>query len=118
MAQAATTTRLLDQIAFEGLPTPEQEYRFAPEVDGKPVRRWRADLAWPDRQLAVEIDGGMFFGGRHGGARSVVKDLEKRNAYALLGWQTLHVTPTQVIRGEAIKLLLVAFGHKSVGEIL
>ena len=73
----------------------EVEYLFAPDVDGKPLRRWRMDVAIPSRRQAVEIDGGMFRGGRHGGAPSAVRDLEKRQAAACMGWRVLTLTPGQ-----------------------
>ena len=64
------------------------------------------------------MDGSLFVGGRHGGARSSVRDVEKRNAAMLLGWRSLHVTPTDVKSGLALVLLEVAFGQRNVGEIL
>ena len=59
MATGDTVDALVHQINLAGLPAPDREYRFAPQVDGKPVRRWRFDCAWPDRLVALEIDGGL-----------------------------------------------------------
>ena len=120
MAKADTVDTLCQQIAMAELPPPTREYHFAPvdEVTGRALRRWRADLAWPADRLLLEVDGSVFVGGRHGGARSAHRDLEKRNAQTLLGWRTLHVTPTDVTRGMAIVLVQVAFGRRDVGEIL
>ena len=42
-----------------GLAAPIREHRFAPP------RRWRFDYAWPDRRLALEVEGGTWTGGRH-----------------------------------------------------
>ena len=50
---------LLFQITASGLPVPETQFRFAPP------RRWRFDLAWLDRKLACEIDGGTYGRGTH-----------------------------------------------------
>ncbi|MGI0119640.1 hypothetical protein [Zooshikella sp. RANM57] len=41
------------------LPKPETEYIFHPS------RCWRFDFAWPDRKLAVEVEGGGWSNGRH-----------------------------------------------------
>jgi len=51
-------------------------------------RKWRFDFAFPERMVAVEIDGGQWTanGGRH--ARD--GDREKLNAAAVLGWRVLH----------------------------
>ena len=98
---------LAAQLAYRGYHC-KREYAFAPHVDGKPVRRWRTDLALPDLRVGFEVDGSMFSGGRHGGTRSVVRDLEKRNAQACLGWKMIHVTPAMVNSGEALLWALAA----------
>ena len=108
MTKGDTIGALVHQIDLAGLPAPELEYMFAPQVDGKPVRRWRFDCAWPDRLLALEIDGGLFAGGRHGGQRSVVRDVEKRAVAACLGWRIVPVTPSQVRSGAAVLYLRAA----------
>ena len=104
---------LVFQIAAVRLPEPVREHLFAPPGgDGRPVRRWRFDLAFPDRKLAVEIDGALLTGGRHGGAPSAVRDVEKRLAAAVLGWRVLHFYPSQVKSGEALTWLEAAFGRR------
>ena len=108
MKKGDTVDALMRQIDLARLPAPELEYLFSPVADGKPVRRWRFDCAWPDRLLALEIDGGLFGGGRHGGQRSVVRDVEKRAVAACLGWRIVPVTPSQVRSGQAVVLLRAA----------
>ena len=49
-------------------------------------RRWRFDFAWPDAQVAVEIDGG----------RHASSDREKLSAAAVLGWRVLRFSTQQV----------------------
>ncbi len=109
---------LVTQIRMAGLPAPAAEYHFAPEVEGKPVRRWRFDLAWPAEQVALELEGSLFTGGRHGGARSSLRDVEKYNAAALLGWRVIRTVPTMVRSGAALVLVEVALGKRGVGEVL
>lgn len=108
MSKGASEDELAKLIVWDGLPVAERQYYFAPEVDGKPVRRWRFDFAWPAHMLALEIDGGLFGGGRHGGRPSVVRDLEKRAVAACLGWRVIPVTPSQVRSGKAIEYLRAA----------
>ena len=69
------------------------------------VRRWRFDFARPDIKLAIEVDGGIWNGGRHSGGKGQLADLEKGNAAIALGWQVLHFAPQQVASGEAFRFV-------------
>ena len=60
---------------------PVAQYRF------HKVRRWLFDYAWPDRHIAVEINGGQW--SPHGGRHNTDADREKLNAAAELGWRVL-----------------------------
>jgi hypothetical protein len=75
------------------------EYRFAPP------RRWRFDVAWPGRKLAVEIEGGGFIGGRHSRGTGMEDDCEKYAEAMALGWRVLRVTPRQIENGRAFEWL-------------
>ena len=70
------------------IPTPVREHRFA-----KP-RRWRFDFAWPQHQVAVEIDGLVWHNrgkGRHQTVDGIVADSEKHEAAMMLGWVVYRV---------------------------
>lgn len=76
-----------------------------------PERKWRFDYAFPELKIAIEIDGGVFTGGRHSGGIGQKKDMEKMNAAAELGWLVFHYIPeekfSQILReqvGNAIKM--------------
>jgi len=90
---------LLFQIRAVGLPTPEREYRF------HPVRRWRADMCWPDKMVMVEVEGGVFVRGRHNRGAGFVKDCEKYNAAAEMGYRIFRYPAPLIKSGEAIKQL-------------
>jgi len=77
-------------LVLQGLPAPVLEYKFHPR------RKWRTDLAWPDLKLACEIEGGVFSRGRHVRPVGFLRDVEKYNAYAVMGWSLLRVVPSQV----------------------
>ena len=77
-----------DQARRLRLPAWVEEHRFAASIG----RRWRFDFAWPDRMLAVEIDGGAFSGGRHTRGAGFVEDCRKMNAATLMGWRVLRFT--------------------------
>ena len=74
----------------QGLPEPETEYRF------DAVRKWRFDFAWPADFVAVEVQGGIYTGGRECAVRELSRDMEKINAAQLLGWIVLLATPRQL----------------------
>jgi very-short-patch-repair endonuclease len=90
---------LSGQIALAKLQAPEIEYVF------HPTRKWRFDLSWPDRKLAVEIDGATWTNGRHVRGAGVEKDCEKFSEAAILGWRIVRVTSGMVASGAALGLI-------------
>ena len=72
------------------LPEPVSEHRFAPP------RRWRFDYAWPDRRLALEVEGGAWTRGRHTRGKGFIADCEKYSVAAVRGWRIIRVTPDQL----------------------
>lgn len=52
--------------------------------------------------MALEVEGGVFIQGRHSRGVGMVKDMEKYNAAAALGWRIVRVTPKQMRSGEAL----------------
>lgn len=87
------------QLKALSLPEPQLEHRFHPE------RRWRFDLAWPDRKIALEVDGGTWVKGRHTTGVGVYNDSVKFNEAAILGWRVLRVVPNMIRDGEAAKFV-------------
>ena len=87
---------LLQHIKFVGLPCPEREYRFAPP------RRFRADFAYPEQKILVEVEGGVWTRGRHVRGSGYSKDAEKYNLATLKGWRVLRFTPNMIEDGTAI----------------
>jgi hypothetical protein len=94
---SALEDRLIAQIRYAGLKTPVREHRFAPP------RRWRFDLAWPDRMLACECEGGVWTGGRHTRGNGFEGDCAKYSSAALMGWRVLRCTAGQVKSGVALQ---------------
>jgi len=87
---------LLDfQLRAVGI-TLEREYRFHPS------RLWRLDLASLPERLAVEVEGGVFTGGRHIRGTGFTRDCEKYAELAILGWRLIRVTTDQVRDGVAL----------------
>lgn len=90
-----------------GLPEPEREFRFAPP------RRWRADFAWPTLRVLVEIEGGIWTGGRHTRGSGFEADMAKYNAAALAGWTVLRFGSGAVKSGEAARMTALALNQRA-----
>lgn len=82
-----------------GLPAPIMEYQFHAS------RKWRFDYAWPAQKIALEVEGGVWSGGRHTSPKGFHGDMEKYNSAAVLGWRILRITPKSV--GTLIAISLV-----------
>lgn len=85
--------------AKHGLPRPEVEVRFHPD------RKWRFDYAWPKQKVALEVEGGVWTGGRHTRGAGFVEDMEKYNAATRLGWRVLRVVPGELFKHATMELV-------------
>ena len=82
-----------------GLPAPQMEAHFHPK------RKWRLDYYWPEYNLVVEVQGGIFVRGRHVTGIGSVGDMEKFNYLTLFGYRLLLFTPRQVKSGYASAMI-------------
>ena len=57
------------------------------------------------RNVALEVEGGVWQQGRHTRGSGFVKDMEKYSEGAILGWCILRVTPQDVRSGRAASLV-------------
>jgi very-short-patch-repair endonuclease len=88
-----------------GIPEPVTEHRF------HAVRKWRFDYAWPQYRVALEVDGGIFTGGKHGRGAGIAKDHEKANYAAAMGWLLIRVQPKHLnleVTAQFIKAAIAA----------
>lgn len=74
-----------------GIPSAVTEHKFHPE------RQWSLDYAWPEYKIALEVEGGVFIGGRHTSGMGFVGDMEKYNEAASLGWFILRCQPKELL---------------------
>ena len=81
------------------------------EVALIPGRRFRCDLVWESARTVVEVNGGVFIGGRHSRGMGQIKDWEKLNELALDGWKVIQVSPRQVQDGTLTGLLARVFAR-------
>lgn len=125
---------LLAMFEEAGVPGPVFEYRF----DAK--RRWRFDIAWPSAggasdegrvtgdelgkdsgnskrlitphlSLALEVQGGIWTGGRHTRGAALLGEWEKLNAAACAGWRVLFVQPRDLMKRSTVELVKRALGR-------
>jgi len=82
-----------------GVDAPVFEHKF------HPVRRWRFDLAWPEHKLALEVQGGIFTNGRHTRGAALLKEWEKLNTAAEMGWRIVFCQPSDLMKTETIEML-------------
>lgn len=75
----------------------EQEYKFHPK------RKWRADFLITGTKILIEVEGGIWSGGRHTRGKGYIGDMEKYNSAAMMGFTVLRFDTQQVKSGLAIK---------------
>jgi len=80
-------TALFRLLGRAGLPRPVLQF-----VVRTRTGRRRLDFAYPDRRLAIEMDGYSF----HGGRRAFESDRVRQNELEELGWNVLRFTAAQV----------------------
>jgi hypothetical protein len=88
------------------IPVPSYEYKF---YDG---RNWRLDIAWPYERLCIEVQGGIFVYGRHSRGAALLKEWEKLNTLASLGWRVLYCQPRDLCMMETCKWILAALAWR------
>lgn len=55
-------------------------------------RKWRYDIAFPEKKVAVEVHGGVWSDGRHTRGKGFIEDRQKMNAAQMAGWRCLEFT--------------------------
>ncbi|MFQ5967357.1 MAG: DUF559 domain-containing protein [Acidimicrobiia bacterium] len=95
----------LRAIEMAGLPLPELQVEIR---DGERFLG-RVDAAWPERRLAVEVDGHRF----HATRKQRAADATRENAIKLAGWRVLRFTTDQVWQEPAwvARTIAKALGH-------
>lgn len=97
--------KLFDALCVaNGIPPSVKEHLFAKESG----RKWRFDHAWLDAKLALEVQGGLFRGGRHVRGAALLKEHEKLNAAAILGWRILYCSPRELETGDIFATIMAA----------
>jgi very-short-patch-repair endonuclease len=87
------------QIRAAKLPKPTREFRFMPP------RLFRFDFAWPEKKLAVEVEGGIWVRGGHTRGGGFTSNCEKYNWAILEGWRVLRFTDREIKNGDALQMI-------------
>ena len=102
----------MDQCLDHLTDLPKTEYRFLKK------RRFRFDFAWPDRMIAMEVEGGVWMkgGGGHTTGKGYTRDLEKYNLATLHGWEVYRFTTQDVTKEIAIAFMKNIIINKIIME--
>ena len=93
------------QANFKGVEI-VKEFKF------HPTRRWRFDYAFPFLMVAVEVDGGVWSGGRHINPAGYINDMEKLNTAASMGWLVLRITTDDRFASKTFDLIKKAVEYR------
>jgi len=81
-------------------------YDFVQEHRFHAIRQFRFDIAFVDRKLAIEIDGGIWLDkGGHQTGTGYQNDRDKDELALLDGWRVYRVTPKMVKSGRAVQTI-------------
>ena len=84
----------------------EREFKFHHK------RKWKADFLITGKQILVEVEGGIWSGGRHTRGKGYIGDMEKYNAAVMMGYQVIRFSTEQVKSGLAVQQI-----EKMVGDL-
>lgn len=70
-----------------------------------PTRRWRFDYAIPAHKIAVEVEGGVWTGGRHTSPKGFLNDMEKYNTATVMGWRVLRTIPDELCSNATLNMI-------------
>jgi ribosomal protein L21E len=90
------------------LPEPVAEFQFAKDIK----RRWRIDWYFHEpktgKKVALEVEGGVWTGGRHTRGKGFVGDMEKYNEMAARGIALVRVQPKDLFKISTFETVLKA----------
>lgn len=76
-----------------------KEYKF------HETRKWRFDYAIPAHKIAIEVEGGVWTGGRHISPKGFLGDMEKYNTATIMGWRVLRTIPDELCTNATLNMI-------------
>lgn len=70
-----------------------------------PTRKWRFDYAIPEHKIAIEVEGGVWTGGRHTSPKGFLNDMEKYNTATVMGWRVLRTIPDELCSNATLNMI-------------
>ena len=61
--------------------------------------------AVPEHKIALEVEGGVWTGGRHTSPKGFLGDIEKYNTATLMGWRVFRTTPDDLYKKKTLDLM-------------
>ena len=92
--QSALEAEFVVWLRQEGIGGYQLEHQFHPE------RKWAFDVAWPDKKVAVELEGLTYRGGRHQRMEGFTEDCLKYEAALVMGWTVYRVPGSWIYQGK------------------
>lgn len=86
-------------LKANNIPLPIIEYQFHPE------RKWRFDYYWQQNRFALEVEGGVWTGGRHTRGTGFLKDMEKYNTATIMGFRIIRTVPDDLTSDTTIRMI-------------
>lgn len=108
MSKSLLESQLDADLRRRGITAQKREYPFK-GLSGD--RRYRFDFAFPTEKVAVEVQGGIWSGGRHTRGKGFEEERSKSAQAQILGWKYIEVTPSMIRSGEAVDLIEQALGR-------
>jgi hypothetical protein len=87
------------------IPLAELGLEFRREVRFYAARQWRADFEIIEHGILLEIEGGVWSGGRHLRGKGFEEDCVKYSTASALNYKIFRFTTGQVLNGDAKKFI-------------
>jgi very-short-patch-repair endonuclease len=84
-----------------------EEHRF------HDTRKWRLDFAHVEAKVGIEIQGGIWNGGRHGRGYGIAQDNEKSNEAIFCGWVIIKLAGNQITT-ETLEKIAALIKNRSI----
>ena len=82
----------------------EHQLIAVPEYRFHAIRKWRFDFIFKPN-IALEVEGGVWTGGRHTRGTGFKADIEKYNMAVELGWRILRCVPDDLCTMETVLMI-------------